>query len=157
MRKHLKALLGFPVGIAMLVVSYVIVYLIDGQSTYLLELGRLEDIKVLVAQSLYSALAYVVLFEAMILFTAFTKRYSKNITWGAMLKFIIGVFVFCLILPLIDLVLGTKNVMDGEVGIVLIGTEIIVMILAAVVYCIVHSIEEVKINKALKEKNDNNK
>ncbi|MBR1539693.1 MAG: hypothetical protein IJ629_00655 [Clostridia bacterium] len=157
MRKHLKALLGFPVGIAMLVVSYVIVYLIDGQSTYLLELGRLEDIKVLVAQSLYSALAYVVLFEAMILFTAFTKRYSKNITWGAMLKFIIGVFVFCLILPLIDLVLGTKNVMDGEVGTVLIGTEIIVMILVAVVYCIVHSIEEVKINKALKEKNDNNK
>ena len=153
MKKHLKALIGFPVGIMMLAVSYIFVYIIDGQQTYVLELEKLTDINFLVAQSLYAALAYIILFEAIILFVSFTKRYSKNITWGAMLKFAIGIFAFCIILPLIDLVLNTRNVMDGEVGTVLLGTEVIVMILAAIIYCIVKLIEEHKINEALKEKN----
>lgn len=154
MKKHLKALRGFPFGIMMLVVSYVFVYLIDGEATYIYELEKITNIKFLIAQCIYSGIVYTVIFEAIILFDGFQKRYSKNITWGAMFKFLIGVFTICITLPLIDFALNTKNTMSEEVGAVLIGIAIISMIIGAIGYIIYQSIENCKINRALKEKNN---
>ena len=153
MKKHLKALYGFPVGIAMLALSYVIVYLIDGEETYLHELLKLTDIKFMAAQAIISGIAYILLFEAVILFNAFSKRYSKKITWGALFKFILGVAIFGVAPQIIDFVFKTRDVMSGQVGSVLVGTEFIILLVGAIIYCIVHTIEEIKINKALKERN----
>ncbi|MBR2290334.1 MAG: hypothetical protein IJ867_07130 [Clostridia bacterium] len=153
MKKHLKALRGFPFGIMMLAISYALVYLIDGEATYIHELGYLTNVNFLIAQCVYSGIVYTILFEAVILFDGFQKRYSKNVTWGAMFKFIAGVFVICLLLPLVDLVLKVENTMSQEVGTVLVGLAIISMIVGAIGYIIYQTIEKNKINQALKEKN----
>lgn len=153
MRKHLKALRGFPFGIMMLAISYAIVYLIDGEEIYIRELGYLTNVRFLIAQCAYSGIVYTILFEAIILFNDFQKRYAKNITWGGLAKFIVGIFVICLILPLIDFALNVQNTMSEEVGTVLIGTAIISMIFGAIGYIIYQTVEKVRINKALKAKN----
>ena len=153
MKRHLNALKGFPFGIMILAISYIIIYVVDGENTYLVELSKLTDIRFLIAQLLYSGIVYIVIFEVGILFNLFQKKYSKNLTWGAMLKFMVATLIIGTIIIVISDVLDVKGTMSGEVGSVVTGIATILLVTLFIVYIIYQLIEEFKINKALKERN----
>jgi hypothetical protein len=66
---NLKFLIGFPIGVMMLLLSYIIVYCLDGESEYLAEFTRLQDINVLINQVVVSGLSY----------TVFAIRNTRNV------------------------------------------------------------------------------
>jgi predicted nucleic acid-binding protein len=66
---NLKFLIGFPIGVMMLFLSYIMVYYLDGESEYLAEFTRLQDINVLINQVVVSGLCY----------TVFAIRNTRNI------------------------------------------------------------------------------
>lgn len=154
MKKYLKSLLGFPVGVMLLALSYVLVYLVDGETSYLTELGKLTNIRFFISQCLYSGIAYIVVFESIRIFNEFQK---DGITGGIVLKAFAEIVVICVSIPLIKAILKAKHTMAGEVGTLLVGTAVLSLIICAIGYMSFQIIENKKINKALKEKNKKEK
>lgn len=152
--KKLRLLIGFPIGIAMLAVSYILVYLVDGQETYVMELAKLTDVKYFTAQVIFSGIAYLAVIGYAKVYDSFSKRKEKGITWGDLAKLIISTFVLAGVIPAIAAILDTKETMSGEVGTMLVGTAIIALIVAAIVAVFKNCSENRKINQALKEKKE---
>ena len=58
----LSSLAGFPLGITLLLISYIGIYCIAGENTANLELAQLQNVKTLVYQMMSLGLAYFILF-----------------------------------------------------------------------------------------------
>ena len=57
-----SSLAGFPLGITLLLFSYIGIYYIVGENTASLELAQLQNVKTLVYQMMSLGLAYFILF-----------------------------------------------------------------------------------------------
>lgn len=152
MKKFLKFLIGFPVGIMFLLISYIGIYYIDGKETYLLELKKLEDIEFLVFQVLNIGLMYTVAFKAIGLFFTLNNDSFRNLTVKGCIKIFLIILIFGTIGVVADS-LDVKGVMSGEVGVLTLGILFMIGIGSIIYFMIYNTMEECKINKALKEKN----
>lgn len=159
MKKFLKCLIGFPIGALMLFISYILVYLIDGETTYIIELSKLSNVGFLIDQVFNSGLVFVVL---MIMNLYYEKWINKKYpTIKEVLIEFLKVSVVFLVYGCVGLLFNQitskcfniSKTMSGEVGQTVVGIGIIYLIIYAVGYVIYQSYEEFKINKALKEKN----
>ena len=144
--------MGFPIGIMFLLISYIGIYYIDGKETYLLELKKLEDIEFLVLQVLNIGLMYTVAFKAISLFFTLNNNSFKNLTVKGCIKIFFIILIFGTIGVVADS-LDVKGVMSGEVGVLTLGILFMIGIGSIIYFMIYNTMEECKINKALKEKN----
>lgn len=158
MKKQLKLLIGFPVGVMVLMLTYVLIGAVDGQAPYAAEIAKLAEYKYLLGQVIFSGMSYIILAYFLGVLREFgNKSNSEKHTYKEMAKFIIGILV---VVPLcfgISAILDRRGTLNGYVGEVFYQITTIILIVA-VVSMIVHTIaESVKINKALKKKQEENK
>ena len=71
-----SSLMGFPVGIALLMIAYICIYYIIGENIFRTEIGNLQNIETLISQMLTIGLSYYILF---IHFHIFLHLYNKDV------------------------------------------------------------------------------
>jgi hypothetical protein len=59
LKKLGKSLKAFPVGVFMLVISYILVYFWDGEARYLIALNQLTSIKTLIYEVIVAGVTYI--------------------------------------------------------------------------------------------------
>ena len=64
MKNLLKNLTAFSLGNTMLLLSYILVYAIDGSYRFTLEISKLTEFEYLLGQVAFSGIIYVVIFSA---------------------------------------------------------------------------------------------
>lgn len=146
MKEYLKR---FSIGVFMLIISYICVFLVDGEEIYLAEVLKLTDVKYLAVQAFYSGLTYVIVLGTIEVFNTSFDNNWKEIAKCLVKYAILGV----IILGIYFISKNKMHVMDNEVGALVIGLGIITMIMGFVTKGIHYGVENHKINEALKEKN----
>lgn len=149
-----KVFIGFPVGIMMLVISYIFIYLIDGNNVYIFEISKLENINILVGQIIQSGILYTV-------FIIWIKSCLNIIVNKKGSKFTykdLGIFLIeCTIVAIISFVFcgWSKKYYSEELQDVTFGLGIVVMMLVFAIYFIVNVINIHFINKKIRQRNKN--
>ena len=152
MRKYLKALKGFFVGNFMLVMNYILIYYVDGEEKYISEFSKLLNFKYMLGQFIFSGLAYVIIYCTIIFVVDFFNNNYKNVKIKALIK---GLIFWVLIIGvsfLTAIMLDKGGALNGYIGTVFIGSSILILIFSAIIFIIYQSIQDYKINRALKEK-----
>ena len=80
MKKYVNILKGFCVGNFMLMLSYIIIYLCDGNTVYMSEISKLTNFKFMLSQFISSGLTYVIVYATIILGNDLFKNDSENPT-----------------------------------------------------------------------------
>jgi hypothetical protein len=154
LKKLAKSLKTFPMGVMMLVISYILVYFWDGEARYLTALSSLTSIKTLIYEVVVAGLAYSIL-SLLYLYAipCFQKIEERGLRYGDLLRYlavssfiIIGISIFMFI----ESVTAIEYTFDGEVEVVFFGMSLIIIIFSAVYYCVSQMIETRIINKSLK-------
>lgn len=147
MRKKLSVLIGFPVGIMILMISYVLIYLIVGEEQYVAELSRIVDPNVLINQLIWSGVVYVIYFMVY-------KYLIKNIeNTDEPAKFVISTFVIMAFVYIISVVADKFGKFSEDLVLLLVGIGLILLMIIAIVCSILNGINIHKINKALNKRN----
>lgn len=150
---YLKCVIGFPIGVMALMISYALVYLIDGKERYLIELSLLSDVGVLVNQIIISGIVYILFTLITIILYNFFQRTEKVLTVKDLLVFFIGLVVYAISINFVERLFQCGD----EVKIVLEGVGIITVLVLTVGYAIVNAININIINKTLEKRNKDNK
>ena len=159
MRKNLlKSLSGFTLGVTLLITAYVVVYFIAGENAFVTEMQQLQNIKILIAQVLFSGLSYYLL---ALLFNIYKdmveKDVSENYIKNHPYKFIFTIISACIIIILIlFLLLGNVNIYSQNIQYMNSCILVLLYVLTSIIFCIKVSIERNLINKfnqKLQEKN----
>jgi len=148
MKKYLKCLLGFPIGNCILLLTYILVCLIDGEARFQEEFSKLLEFRYFIAQVVFSGIVYVIIYEAVQVLTEFSKK-EKGVTWGDLFKFLGGYLVIIVVGLLLSDLINRRGSLQEYVGDVFIGISTLVLILAVIVYIIYNAVQNRKINKAL--------
>ena len=74
MKNLLKSLTAFSLGNTMLLLSYILVYAIDGSYRFILEISKLTEFEYLLGQVAFSGIIYVVIFLAINIFADFASK-----------------------------------------------------------------------------------
>ena len=154
-----SSLIGFPIGIALLVMAYIGVFLIAGENVANNELTQLHNIKTLIFQAMSLGLAYYILF---ITFSGFIYMKNKVITYKFMTKhpykyilsFLISILGFVLSIMLVcNKIYFTENVviMNGIIMAILLVVILLILMLKDTKEILIIK----KINIKIKEKNEN--
>ncbi len=147
MKKNLNVLIGFPVGISVLMISYVLLYVIVGEELYLSELSKLVDPEVLINQLLWSGVLYVLYFMVY-------KTLIKNIEDGTKpCKFVFTIFGIVAVTAIISIFVDKFGRFGEDISALLVGIGILLLMGIAIVYSIINAINIEKINKALDKRN----
>lgn len=147
MKNLLKNLTAFSLGNTMLLLSYILVYAIDGSYRFTLEISKLTEFEYLLGQVAFSGIIYVVIFLAINIFADFTSKEKGGIKWKDLAKFV-ALLAVVIIIQLID----RRGILNDYIGSIFIGISVIGCVVAAIAYIIYNSAQKYKINKALKEK-----
>ncbi len=151
------SLLGFPVGITLLMINYASVYLIAGENTFTTEIAQLQNITTLVLQLIVIGFAYYLFFINIhiIVHLKETKSSSNKFLiehpYKAILNMLLVVVITFFIMTLLDFKVFTDNIV-----IMNIISFMIVLTLSSIYVCIKATIESnlvKKINQKLKERN----
>lgn len=155
MKKYLKILLGFPMGIAMLVVTYILIGAIDGGNTFTEEISKLSEYKYLLAQTFLAGTSYIVVAAT----GSYIMNYYKNSVnkehsfWKDLAVLVFGIAM----IPISALgtsVIGKKGTFKGYVGDVFMQITAIGLIILFICALIYYAVESKKINEALKARNN---
>ncbi len=160
MKKYLKALKGFPVGNLVLILTYVIVYFLDGNEVYTAEMSKLLWFRFMLSQVVFSGITYVVVFETIIIMRELFEENSINVKNKSKVHLICKYAIIYLALLVIALLasklIRAKGSLKGYIGTCFMGSSILFMIVASIAYVVVQTVQTVRINKALKEKQAKN-
>ena len=151
------SLLGFPIGITLLMVNYAGVYLIAGENIFKAEIMQLQDIKTLVLQLLVIGVAYYLFFILINIIVEINgTKYASNKfivehPYKSILIMVVPMIVLLFIGALLNLKIFTKNISDMN-----LNSFIIIWAIFSLGLCIKSGIESEfvkKINQRLKERN----
>ncbi len=155
----INSLLGFPIGIAILMINYASVYLIAGEDIFKSEILQLQNISVLILQLIIIGLAYYLFFIFISVISKlnepkyfFDKLMREHPYKKTILFMIIFIIIINIIITLLDFKIFSKNI-----SIINLFTFIIVFVSCALYFCIKSTIESdlvKKINQKLKERNN---
>ena len=151
------SLVGFPIGISVLMISYACVYLIAGENVFKNEIAQLQDISTLILQLIIVGCAYYLFFVltnvvAHLAETRITSdKFAAEHPWKTVLSIFIITIATVLVLTLLNFDVFSENMKMMN-----IITFMIVFVSAIIVLCIKATIESdlvKKINQKLKERN----
>lgn len=152
MKKYVNVLKGFCVGNFMLMLSYIIIYLSDGNTVYMSEISKLTNFKFMLSQFISSGLTYVIVYATIILSYDLFKNDSENPTIKIFGKLLVSWIVVLIVATLVSTLLGRPGALKGYVGDVFIGISILLIAVTIVGYMTNVAIQNHKINKALAKK-----
>ncbi len=153
----IKSMIGFPIGITLLILAYISVYFIAGENVFINEFSQLLNIKTLISQVLFSGIIWYLMF---INFNSYIEQQNKELEnkdylkhlYKEVLVLIIQVFIVIILLALsLNTNIFSKNIETINLITIIIGYS-----LAGLYLCInftkeSHLIKE--INKKIKEIN----
>ena len=154
MKKYLKLLAGFPVGVAVLMLTYLLIGAVDGESNFMREISKLSEYRYLLAQVVFSGLDYVIVACAISVFNGTFDNTTDGsyLTWKTLGKFLLTIWAMVPVFFILSKIIDRKGTMNGYVGNIFYELTILGMIAVSLSVGIYRSIECKKINKALKQK-----
>lgn len=155
----IKAVVGFPVGVTLLIIAYASVYFIAGADVFNAELYQLHNINTLIHQTISSGVSGYLLFIA---FYAISNLQNKELENKLITEhpyksvFTIIISSMCII-GIIMVTLGNAKIFSENISTLNIIILVIVYALSGLVFCIKsaresHLIKE--INQKLKGRNN---
>ena len=151
MKKYLKSLIGFPIGNLMLALSYILIYVVDGQATYAQEITKLVEFRYMLGQVISSGIVFsVVLYTITYISEVFENK--DNNKAKSLVRFLISLVVILGVAKCISAVLQRKGTLKGYSGTVFFTTSVIIMIAFSIGYIVNQEIQNAKINKALRQR-----
>ena len=153
-----KSLVGFTVGVTLLMVAYASVYFIVDENTFQNEISQLQNIKALVTQIIVTGIAYYLLFISFHIFSILQSKelknkYMKNHPY----KFVLTISLSVLVLTwIIAYMVSHTKIYSENIGDLNIIILVITYALEGLVFCIKSTKESYlikKINKKLQERN----
>lgn len=148
MKKYLKLLIGFPIGTMLLVVSYAIVYLVDGNEEYTHAISSFINVGSMLKQFV-TAGVYFVIYLGLLQTLKDTLYKETYLTSKDVAKFVLTVFVMATVIFLTDKLIqfGSEEVEDCMLGI-----SVIILIAISIVNMVANYINIKRINKRIKSK-----
>ena len=153
----LSSLIGFPIGVTLLILAYVGVYFIEGDTIFQTEIIQMQNIHILISQIIILGFAYYIEFVIYnILF------YSNNIDTSTnqinSLKSFLIFILSCVgtVLVMIFISVGNKNIFSKNIQVMnmlLVCISNFIYLLFTVIKCIIESSLVKKINSKIKEQN----
>lgn len=150
-----KSMIGFPVGVTLLMIAYASVYFLVGDTVFYNEISQLQNIKTLIYQIIYSGLIWYLLF---ITFNAFieiqrqgleNKDYIKHPYKNALTPIIpVLILIIALVLSL-NTNIFSKNMVAMNFILIIIGYALVSLYLCIKFIKESHIIKE--INNKIKE------
>ena len=75
-KKYLiSSIIGFPIGVTLLMLSYICIYFFVGESIFNIEINKLENINTLIFQIILSGLDYYLVFVSFHVFEELNNSY----------------------------------------------------------------------------------
>lgn len=154
----LNALVGFPVGITLLILTYVSIYFIAGEHIFNYELNQLHNIQTLISQIVSAGLSGYVLFISFYIASFLqNKETEKNLMTKHPHKSVILLAISSIGLVIINvLLLGNTQIFGKNIITMNLVTLFIIYTLAAIIFGIKNVIEKQwikEINQKLKTRN----
>ena len=154
MRKNLlKSLSGFTLGVTLLIIAYVGVYFIVGETTFVTEIQQLQNIRFLIIQTLVSGIAYYLLILLLNFYKDFHEKYAASNPCKLIFMTITTFISFILIMLY---VLGNLNIYSKNIQMLNVIIVVCFYALTILIFCIRNSIDKNlihKFNQKLQEKN----
>lgn len=155
-----KSLLGFPIGISLLMISYASLYFIAGEDVFKTEIMQLQNIHTLIFQLITIGVIYLLFFIIISLFAFLNEnkitsdKYAAEHPFKTLLIILLGYLIIVLICALIGSKVFTKNI--GTMNMI----SFAIISLFCGIYSSIKSIIESdivkQINQKLKERNAKN-
>lgn len=151
------SLVGFPIGVTLLMINYASVYLIAGENIFKNEISQLQDISTLFLQLIIVGWAYYLLFILINVIAhlnetrSTSNKFLVKHPYKSILIMLIIMIATALILTLLNFEIFSENM-----AIMNIISFIIIFVASVVCVCIKSAIESdliKKINQKLKERN----
>ncbi|MBO4293206.1 MAG: hypothetical protein J5881_02310 [Clostridia bacterium] len=155
-----SSLIGFPIGVTLLILSYAGIFCIVGEDAANKELLQLNNIRTLVYQAMVMGLAYFIVFvnlntALLFLNRETTIKFTYKHPCISVLLLLLSVLGMIISLNLINI----ESIYSKNVAML----NVIIMVIIYAVACLVFMIKDVKenllvkkINIKIKEKNENN-
>lgn len=154
-----KSLVGFPVGVTLLMLAYISIYYISGENVFNSELYQLHNIKTLIFQILSTGISGYLLFITFYTFShlqneEFKNKLSTKHQYKSIFT-IITIFVFIVLITME--ILGNTKLFSKNISNLCILIFVIVYALGSLTFCIKDVSEKFlikEINNKLKERNN---
>lgn len=144
-----KFLLGAPIGVAVLMISYLLVYLLEGNTEYVAEISQLVKPEILLNQIIWSSVTYLALGFVFQCFEEYANRENNDVGKKKIVKFFIAILVYSIVVFLMDKI---AIFVDEMVVNTFLGLGTISIIISITLYVLKTNIEINKINKKLNTK-----
>ena len=153
-----KSLVGFTVGVTLLMISYASVYFISGESIFQNEITQLQNIKALITQIIVSGVAYYLLFISFHIFSIMQNKELKEQYMNIHpYRFVLTESIVTLLFILISIFMISNTHIYSEnikdLNIILLVSIYAIIGLCIILKCTVENYLLEKINKKLRERN----
>ena len=154
----IKSLVGFPVGVMLLMLAYASMYFILGNNTFNAELNQLHNINTLITQIISVGISGYMLFVIFEIINVFeNKEVENNLIKKYNWKMALIILIEIILCILIAVILGSTRIFSKNISDINILILVIICVLSGLVICIkklyeTHIIKE--INQKIKERNN---
>lgn len=155
----IKSLVGFPVGVTLLMLAYISIYYISGKSVFNIELYQLHNIKTLILQIISIGISGYLLFITFYIFSNLqNEEFENKLLTKHQYKSIFTIIAILMFIGLITMeILGNIKLFSKNISTLCILIFVIAYTLVGLIFCIKdvsekHLIKE--INNKLKDRNN---
>jgi magnesium-transporting ATPase (P-type) len=145
-----KALIGFPIGITLLMISYISIYFFTNQSIFNSEMYQLHNIKTLILQIMSAGISGYILIVSLFLCLQMDNIFLSQKPYISLLTIIVSLLCMSIIIT----ILGNSKIFSENIRTLNLTIMILFFSLASLVLMIKKAIEKYwikKINKKLQK------
>ena len=154
MKRLLKSLKGFPVGNCVLLLTYILIYALEGNGTFANEIVKFTEFKYLLGQVVFSGIAFVAVDLSIRILLETTEK-GEETTRKDVFVMIASYAAIAAVALIASALIARRGTLAGYVGSIFRRISAIIVVVSAIVYVVYNMIQSTKINKALKEKQTN--
>lgn len=153
-----NSLLGFPIGIAILMINYLGTFFIAGDNVFKIEIAQLQDFNTLVLQLVFIGIVYCLFCGLMsvMVYLNETKLISDKFLVQHPIKFLLSIFIIIGITFVISLLITNKIFSENIASMNVISCSLILAVVGVYmsIKCFIQSDIIRKINNKIKERNN---
>ena len=155
----LKSIIGFSMGITLLVLSYASVYFISGETVFIAELYQLHNINIFISQFISAGIAGYILFIFFYIIFILQYKQLENLKLKAQhpYKFVFSeILLYISIILIILPILGNKKIFSENIIVLNISLLVLTYVLIALIFSIKVTKESIlikKINNLIQKRN----
>lgn len=153
MEKMKKIINNFALGVALLMLAYVLVYYWGNSNTYIQTISSLQNVRSLINQCLFAGTLIVVMSEVLDCADKYEKKIEKK---QVTLKELIGFLVEIIILCVVFVIIIKLDSLPAIVQTVYMFNAIMALIIRYVFVTIQKAIEVEVLNKYIKKRDNKN-